>query len=236
MVKNARLSSVSHFAFVTRNSYLLVSTLNSLNGFIELFNYDPDAHEMQIARTMAVLHLPPLHPVSIINKIVIRVAPHCGSPPMDCSLHCDPESRIFTFIVHGYGANDYHSMVPKVLYHCFVHSRTFRRYLSTLPKTGGDGLEYDTILWADWGPQDTRILELSGIYRLNRCVHNDSACLYANNDMSRFVSGKRVVLSDPGFHADDNLLLKNANIAGILDFNVLRGSRSSDCQVLNGGL
>jgi hypothetical protein len=213
---------------------MLVSTRDSLSGFIELFTYDPDVHEVQIPRTVVVLHLPPLHPMSIISAIRVRAAPYCGSSPVNRSLWSDPESRIFAFTVQGYAAgsdDDHLDAESIVLYRCFVHSRTFRKHLSVPPKSGVDGLERVTIPWVDWGPQETRVLRAYGDYCFNRCVLNDSTCLRANTDMSRFVSGERVVLSDPESHADGHMFIRNDNFVGILDFNVLHGLSSPGCQV-----
>jgi hypothetical protein len=169
-VKNARFSEfhISHFAFVTKSSYLLVSIMGNQDGLIELFTYNPDIQETQIARTVVALHLPPHHPMSIASRIYVRVAPYCGSTSMHGSLRCDPESRIFAFITQGCGADG--TMEPIVFYHCFVHSRTFRRHLLALQETGVDGFEYATIPWMDWGPQEARVLQLSEASRLGRCV------------------------------------------------------------------
>jgi hypothetical protein len=54
--------------------------------------------------------------------------------------------------------------------------------------------------------------------------------------MSRLVSGERVVLLDPESHADDDMLLRNTNIVGILDFNVPHGSSSAERQILGDSL
>ncbi|KAJ7629178.1 hypothetical protein DFH06DRAFT_722166 [Mycena polygramma] len=175
-------TSVADFHFLSSRSYILAHACDDeyTSGRLEIFTFGVDC--LNSPTQIAVLELPKLVSNGSISSMTIEAGAFCAHPLPGTPFSKSNENRIYMILI----------LYNDTWCRLFLHYRWLHQHV--LDHSRANKTEGESVLWDDWGPQNSRMLPGE------------------NHRWIRHIHGERVALPSPTHYA-----------VQLLDFGIIPG-------------